>query len=877
MSLYQSRLEKSYQKRNMNRYSRPALERLTTLQLRDICYKEKLVKGIANSLDRDRFIETILHFRGLNEDTLIQNYDSAGFSRVEKLVDNHLGEELSSREMILNPAKLTVYKGLSVEPRDQYIVETSAPFLQTSNVLLVNDQKQLCGIFTLRAIDDTNQTFVLCMDKSMPVTPSNNKVYHLLYFKALESEYLFDIYTGNERLLNAPVDYYDVPLLDLEIAELPVTKQILAIDFGTSNSTAGVYMGSEYEELMNAHELLNGSLQKDQINYVQFETGNQLPGEWSSLLPSAVSVESCHPDQPISYCFGYQALSDSQFSRIDDHFGTTFYELKRWVHSYDQKEQLVDLLGNKAEVTRGSIIQAFIEYMIQHAEQQFKCRFVHLHVSSPVKMKHQFISMFQELFPAYQIDQKHALDEGISVLYNTISSQIDQRNFLHGEEYQALIFDCGGGTTDMSSCVFKIEDSRVSYRVTIQTTFENGDVNFGGNNLTYRILQFLKIRFAAFYMKEPYISVDEWFPGGADDGYRAIDEFGVQAFYQRFEALYEEVEEILPTQFCRYKNQNYDTYKRVQNNYYFLWKLAEAVKHRFYDYSDSWQLSIGASGLEQEELLLGELKGFKLSVRKNNLLDYVYQIPELHINRNEMNSLIKGDIYSIVKKFFEDLYENQQLQDFSIIKMTGQSCKIPLFREALKEFIAGKNIEFRQKKDNALMELKLSCLNGSIRYLEDCKTAIIRPKLINAVPEIPYTVYAADHHGETVQLLLRNDKITQVSGFISKDHNVREVRFFLRSEEQEVHTSFLYQNELTAYVPVAYQEINSSYTRYIRQDDVDNIEDEEVKFFVYANENNWGFYVLPITRLNGNLLRGEEQYFPFENESWEINFFDGMK
>ena len=880
MSLYQSHLEKSYHKRNVNRYSRQALERLTTLQLRDICYKEKLVKGIANSLDRERFIETILHFRGLNEDTLIRHYDSAGFARVEKLVEKYLGEELTTRETILNPAKLTIYQGLALEARDQYLVETSSAFLQTSNVLLVNERKELCGLFRLHATDETYQRFTLCMDRSMPVKPSGNKVYHLLYFKELESEYLYDVYQGNERLLNAPVDYYDVPLLDLELAELPVTKQILAIDFGTSNSTAGVYLGSDYEELMNPHELLNGTLLQDQINYVQFETGSQIPAEqWSPLLPSAVSVASCSSEQPVEYTFGYQALSDSQFSSIDDHFGTTFYELKRWVHSYQQKETLVDLVGNTTKVTRGAMIQAYVAYMIRHAEQQFKCRFVHLHVSSPVKMKQQFISMFQQLLPDYQIEHKEALDEGISVLYNTISNQIDQRTFLHGEEYQALIFDCGGGTTDMSSCVFKIEDSRVSYRVTIQTTFENGDVNFGGNNLTYRILQFLKIRFAAFYMKEPYLSVDQWFPSGGDDCYRYIDEYGVQAFYQQFDELYQSVEDIVPTQFQNYKNQNYDTFKRVQNNYYFLWRLAETVKQRFFEFSDTWQLAIGLPVAAEEgtEVLLSEGKGFKLSVRKNNLLDYVYQLPELRMNRNEVNSLIKGDIYGVVKKFFGDLYENQQLQEFSIIKMTGQSCKIPLFREALKEFIAGRNIEFRQRKENALMDLKLSCLSGSIRYLEACKTAMIRPKLINAVPEIPYTVSATDHHGDRIQLLLRNDKITQVSGFISKDHNVKEVRFFLRSEEQQDHTSFLYRNERSTYVPVTYEEINTHYTRYIRQDDVDNIEDEEVKFFVYANENNWGFYVLPIARSNGALFRGEEQYYAFENESWEINFFDGKK
>jgi hypothetical protein len=37
------------------RYTRKQLTKLTTLQLRDICFKEKLVKGIANYIDREAY------------------------------------------------------------------------------------------------------------------------------------------------------------------------------------------------------------------------------------------------------------------------------------------------------------------------------------------------------------------------------------------------------------------------------------------------------------------------------------------------------------------------------------------------------------------------------------------------------------------------------------------------------------------------------------------------------------------------------------------------------------------------------------------------------------------------------------------------------
>lgn len=79
------------------------------------------------------------------------------------------------------------------------------------------------------------------------------------------------------------------------------------------------------------------------------------------------------------------------------------------------------------------------------------------------------------------------------MLYNTISEMIQKGNYEDGQEYKALIIDCGGGTTDLCSCSFRIWDRRVAYQIEMDTSYENGDTDFGGNNLTYRIMQLIKI------------------------------------------------------------------------------------------------------------------------------------------------------------------------------------------------------------------------------------------------------------------------------------------------------------------------------------------------------------------------------------------------
>ena len=167
----------------------------------------------------------------------------------------------------------------------------------------------------------------------------------------------------------------------------------------------------------------------------------------------------------------------------------------------------MDANGNTALVPRSQILREFMLYIIRMAEHQFKCRFKHLHISSPVKLKTQFLDMFRAILPEYQIETEHALDEGMSVLYNTIANQIENNSFLDGKEYKALVIDCGGGTTDLSSCKFRIEDGHISYKIDIHTTYENGDTNFGGNNITYRIFQFMKIVFANYYSRGKMIMI----------------------------------------------------------------------------------------------------------------------------------------------------------------------------------------------------------------------------------------------------------------------------------------------------------------------------------------------------------------------------------
>ena len=72
-----------------------------------------------------------------------------------------------------------------------------------------------------------------------------------------------------------------------------------------------------------------------------------------------------------------------------------------------------------------------------------------------MKQKPLFVKLFQEILPDYRLESENMLDEGVAVLYNTISTLIKEKQYQDGETYRGLIIDCGGGTTDLSSCRFR--------------------------------------------------------------------------------------------------------------------------------------------------------------------------------------------------------------------------------------------------------------------------------------------------------------------------------------------------------------------------------------------------------------------------------------
>lgn len=120
--------------RGTMRYTREELMDMTTFQLRNICYKERLIEGLGPRTEREELIRIILKFLGADDILWINQSVEGGFERIQKAISRHMTAPMSSDGGISVPARLILYEGLNVDKLDRYVV-TAPGGLTESNVL----------------------------------------------------------------------------------------------------------------------------------------------------------------------------------------------------------------------------------------------------------------------------------------------------------------------------------------------------------------------------------------------------------------------------------------------------------------------------------------------------------------------------------------------------------------------------------------------------------------------------------------------------------------------------------------------------------------------------------------------------------------------
>lgn len=824
MSHYSYTLNPTYAGAENHTYKQSELEKMTTFHLREICRKEHLVVPSAKNGDREGLIRLIMRFRGQREYRHIKTFCENGLTQIQDFLNQCKIRFVDSPEISV-PGTITLFQGTELNELDKYRISSEAA-LYNGNLLLVDEAFKVYTCFYLEEVDGEVYLF---KGRDVEVAPLEKHRYFILYFPNERiSEFLYDCYYGNQVSIPGHIEGVRIPLLDIREKEVSQVDLPLVIDFGSSNTTMGIC-------------LPDGSTR---IAVVKGQT----------IIPSIIGVRE-KEDGETEFLFGYDAQEMNRQNYHDEDVAV-FYDIKRWVSDAERTESVILKSGCKYQFSRKEMLRAYLDYLLELARQQFKCSFTNIQLLAPIRQKEKFRQLFKELLPEYVVNCE--LDEGMAVLFHSIHSLIQGKKYEEHRWYHALVIDCGGGTTDLTSGRFWIENNRVSYIVNLETRYENGDTNLGGNNLTYRILQLLKIRIAQALgaQKEKSLSIGEIGEG--------------KAAYQELERCYQQAERYLPTQFKEYEGKSREHYFFVKNNYYYLFEVAEQIKKKFFQKEFCYELKISTK--RGEGIFLDK---WKLSVWEDGQLETPMNPITVCLYLNEIEELLRPDIYDLMERFLDQKFEQGELTEYEMIKLTGQSCKSRLFLEALKQYVPGKRIQ-GIRRDNAGTELKMCCLEGALAYFMNCKLGYMRVNEKYRVGSLPYEIMAYTHENKEKVLIHSLDPEEHI-GYISRFHIGNQLDLYLNDEQGKLLKTYYFVYDTSKFERTTQKEIDSVYAGTVIQEETDTILEGEMKFFVWISKEKWGFTILPILREQEVLYKGNETFFDFEDDTWELNFFDGRK
>ena len=323
------------------------LELMTTHQLREICRKEKIIQGIINPMDKEELIHVIMRYRGTREQRLILQENEEGKAVIEQLLVQRKINVTQDRTLHI-PSKIIVYDGLAMNENDRIQIPYRKE-LEDTNAILVSGEEKICGFFYLSKKKDDQEHLYVMKSEYMYCCEADLKDYDLYCFDQQNSDQVFFAYYGNSRENVESLHAYRIPLMDVEVRNPIPLKMPVVIDFGSTNTTAGVYLDSLYFESAKGAPFLE-DFTKNSIHYTFFDSGKR-------LMPSVVGVVAVKHGQP-QFVFGQAAVDLSNACYVDEGF-SIFYDMKRWITDYEKAEEITDRDGRRAFLSRKEIIRAY--------------------------------------------------------------------------------------------------------------------------------------------------------------------------------------------------------------------------------------------------------------------------------------------------------------------------------------------------------------------------------------------------------------------------------------------------------------------------------------------------------------------------------------
>jgi len=754
--------------------------------------------------------------------------------------------------------------------------------ISMTNAFIVDSKGEIQAILDVSKNVSKNRHY-LNLRKGMLKQSIKTGIYNdfkILFFP-IDFDKILYIYTEKDKRA-IPFSYVVKNIKKTSIREIEKTDDVLFIDYGAYYTTAAVYTKNESTTEVSTRR----NWKINQIYFYPDEICVFKPDvktyyadlECSKcgkcgLCPSIIAVKDCTGDK-IKFIYGHEAKK-----AIFSSSGTIFMDTKRWLNKIYEIVEIVDDEGNSSNIERIEIIKAFLQYIILCAEQQTKKRYKNICLLNYFEQKQDSLGIYKEILKDCNIIQETDknlmfMNEAIAAIYYSLDQN---KEVYYGRERRSiLLIDCSSNSSHILKVDLAIENrnSGEGSIFDIAVRYERGIPSFGGNKLTYRLMQYIKIKLAHYYRNENLSTVKDLLGISYHDVYDFVDENGLEQIYEAFEEKYRAVKSFIPTNFNDYISEA--DILNVKRNFYFLWELAEQIKIYFYENTDAYEFSF--------DTLRNNSNNYYLSVKSDDSLEIYKDYPSIRILREDINLLFKPEIYAVMKRFIEPYYDDNTIYDMGDFIFLGQTTNIGLFGEILKEYIAGgkAGAGFNPYK-------KLKNIRGAALYYGDTSIGSISPCITYYPARQPYylttelfTNFSYENENEKSKILLREGQpLCELYSFIDRNYNTKKVAFTLRDYNKAALRVFEFGIDIHEYRETNENELKKRYKwlKYDdtdRQGDIDRIIPNSLRLFVYGDTENWGFsWVCIAKKENGDLYCSKEYVVTFEIAY--VDYFDGRR
>ncbi len=301
-----------------------------------------------------------------------------------------------------------------------------------------------------------------------------------------------------------------------------------------------------------------------------------------------------------------------------------------------------------------------------------------------------------------------ALDEATAAAFFFIHRKISvpggmlRFRYLYPNGLNLLLYDCGGGTTDIALVSARLQnhlgDGAVN-ELRISVRARSGLRGFGGDNITWQIARLIKAKLAIAIWNNAVVTarlgIVEPRPNFPPPDARAAD---VEAFLKKFADSFDK---LVPTRFNPHRMDPITL--RNREHVLKLWEWSEKVKQKLN--APSVPVPVVAPRDKLVEYLAGAT-----GVPGENMLETINGIK---LNRNEVDRMVQQPVLQSIRNCNNLIRERltDQGEDVHWVVAAGNASLYPLIQEALKQNL---NVMFLESDE--LREARFGMDTNNLKY-----------------------------------------------------------------------------------------------------------------------------------------------------------------